>query len=162
QAGNRFQARVFPIPASGDKEIVFSYSQELTRSRDPYRLHLRGLPRVGKLDLRVLYDRHDQEGLGRRAFEAHQTDFKPDRDFALPLPAPVPGVHGLRQDRLAVARVTPIAEAGAAADPPGSLLVLFDTSASRSLGFRAEVERLGALMDSLRTSPGPTSALTVA
>ena len=46
-AGNRFQARVFPIPAMGEKEIVFSYSQELTRSRDPYRLYLRGLPRVG-------------------------------------------------------------------------------------------------------------------
>src|SRR5262249_39027287 len=37
QAGNQFQARVFPIPASGEKEIVFSYSQELVRAKDPYR-----------------------------------------------------------------------------------------------------------------------------
>src|SRR6185436_931483 len=38
QAGNQFQARVFPIPASGEKELIFSYSQEVTSSLDPYRL----------------------------------------------------------------------------------------------------------------------------
>src|ERR1019366_30059 len=48
QAGNQFQARVFPIPASGEKEIIISYSQELT-SKQPYLLPLAGLPKVGEL-----------------------------------------------------------------------------------------------------------------
>jgi hypothetical protein len=165
QAGNRFQARVFPIPASGEKEIIFSYSQELTRSRDPYRLYLRGLPRLGKLDIRVLYDRHEETAggatpAGRRSFEIHQTDFTPDHDFALPLPAGGPGLHGLRQERFAVARITPLAEA--APDPVQSLLVLFDTSASRALGFRAEVERLGKLVEALGKGAGAGMPLAVA
>ena len=163
QAGNRFQARVFPIAASGEKEIIFSYSQELTRAGDPYRLYLNGLPRLGALDVRVLYDKRDEGSAGRRSFELHQTDFKPDHDFALPLAmseaTPEASPHGLRRDRLAVARITPVAEA--APDPVGSLLVLFDTSASRALGFRAEVERLGALVEALRKVGGADLPLSV-
>ncbi len=159
QAGNRFQARVFPIPASGEKEIIFSYSQELTRAGDPYRLYLDGLPRLGALDVRVLHDTREAGSPGRRSFEIHQTDFKPDHDFTLALPAPSPLPQGLRRGRLAVARITPVAEA--APDPVGSLLVLFDTSASRALGFRAEVERLGHLVEALRRSGGDELPLSV-
>jgi Vault protein inter-alpha-trypsin domain len=161
QAGNRFQARVFPIPASGEKEIVFSYSQELTRAEDPYRLYLRGLPRIGAFDLRVLYDRDDDPASpGRKSYELHETGFTPERDFRLALPAASPVAHGLRRERLSVARITPIAEA--APDPVASLLVLFDTSASRSLGFRAEVDRLGDIVDALKRTSGYTVPLVVA
>src|SRR5204863_9830609 len=52
QGGNEFRARIFPIPASADKEIVISYSQELAQGSEPYRLGLRGLPRPDSLDVR--------------------------------------------------------------------------------------------------------------
>src|SRR5690606_20650697 len=54
EAGNRFSARVFPIPARGRKELIVSYSQELPRADEPYRLPLRGLPRLERFDARVL------------------------------------------------------------------------------------------------------------
>ena len=48
EAGNEFSARVFPIPAARRKELIVSYSQELTRADEPYRLPLRGLPQRGR------------------------------------------------------------------------------------------------------------------
>jgi len=53
EAGNEFSARVFPIPAAATKEIVVSYSQGLARASEPYRLPLRGLPRLGLLSVQV-------------------------------------------------------------------------------------------------------------
>ena len=51
-AGNQFTARVFPIPASGNKELVISYSQELAGAG--YLLPLKGLPTVADVEV---YDR---------------------------------------------------------------------------------------------------------
>src|SRR3954447_3551693 len=47
EAGNEFSARVFPIPARGQKEIIVSYSHALARADAPYVLPLHGLSRVG-------------------------------------------------------------------------------------------------------------------
>jgi outer membrane protein OmpA-like peptidoglycan-associated protein len=152
QAGNEFRARIFPIPASANKEIVISYSQELAQASQPYRLALRGLPRLDALDARVLVGKRVARPakmtttLGGAAVtqdivEVRKRDFQPDVDLEVPLPS---AGGGLRHDNLAVARVTPVADA--APDRPQDLLVLVDTSASRALGFAAEVERLRALI----------------
>lgn len=160
QAGNRFQARVFPIPPSGEKELIFSYSQELTSGRDPYRVYLRGLPEVGKLDLRVVIDKRDPAAPGRRSFELSKVGFTPDRDLVVPLPAvPAGEVRGLRSERLAVARITPVAEA--APDPLASALVLFDTSASRALGFKNEINKLAELARAVEKTAGAGAPFTV-
>ena len=37
KAGNQFRARIFPIAAESNKEIIISYSQRLDRSKDPRR-----------------------------------------------------------------------------------------------------------------------------
>jgi len=152
QAGNEFRARIFPIPASANEEIVISYSQELAQASQPYRLALRGLPRLASLDVRVLAGKRAARSvkmtttLGGTAVtqdmvEVQKRDFQPDVDLEVPLPD---GGGGLRHENLAVARVTPVADA--APDRPQDLLVLVDTSASRALGFAAEVERLRALI----------------
>jgi len=153
QAGNEFRARIFPIPAFANKEIVISYSQELAQASQPYRLALRGLPRLDLLDVRVLagksVGRPVKTTLGGAAVtqdivEVRKRDFQPDVDLEVPLP----GVGGgLRHENLAVARVPPVAET--APDRPQDLLVLVDTSASRALGFAAEIERLRALIAQL-------------
>src|SRR5262245_19522977 len=150
QAGNEFRARIFPIPASANKEIVIAYSQELAQASQPYRLALRGLPRLDALDVRVHVGkrvaRPVKTTLGGSAVtqdmvEVRKRDFQPDVDPEVPLPN---AGGGLRHENLAVARVTPVADA--APDRPRDLLVLVDTSASRALGFAAEVERLRALI----------------
>lgn len=159
QAGNRLQARVFPIPAASVKEIIVSYAQELVSVRDPYRVFLRGLPRLGRLDLRVLFDDRVAGSPGRRSFELHEVDFTPDRDFALALGDA--GVdRGLRHEGLVVARVKPIADARP--DPIRGLLVLVDTSASRALDLEAQAAHLGALLEHLGKRAGADLPLAVA
>jgi len=141
QAGNRFQARVFPIPASGEKEIILSYSQKLASHADPYRVHLRGLPSIRQFDLRVI----DGRALGKRkAFSSKQASFKPDRDFVLPVGTENALAVGLRHEELAVARVTPVAEDKP--DPVRDLVVLLDTSASRALDLKTQASQLQQLL----------------
>ncbi|HEY6477961.1 MAG TPA: VIT domain-containing protein, partial [Polyangia bacterium] len=139
EAGNEFSARVFPIPAAATKEIVISYAQELTRADEPYRLPLRGLPRVGTLAIRAV------TGAGKTETETRfeRRDVTPDRDFELAHKIP-DGRLGLRDDNLVVARVVPLSDT-TAREPIGELHILIDTSASRALGLSDEaaaVERL--------------------
>ena len=69
---------------------------------------------------------------------------------------------GLRHQNLVVARISPLpADKQAQTDPLDSVLVLFDTSASRALGWQAQVDALGALVDTLRKEAGPALPLRV-
>lgn len=148
QAGNRFQARVFPIPASGEKEIILSYSQKLASHDDPYRVHLRGLPSIRQFDLRVI----DGRALAKRkAFSSKQANFTPDRDFVLPIAKDNALAVGLRHEELAVARVTPVAEDRP--DPVRDLVVLLDTSASRALDLKTQATQLQQLLAALSDAP---------
>ena len=160
QAGNRFQARVFPIPASGEKEIIVSYSQSIASRTDPYRTYLRGLPRMGTFDMRVIERRRGEKGEPVRRVHAFRKDgFAPDRDFVLPLGAGSAAV-GLRHEELAVARVTPLAEDRP--EPVRDLLVLLDTSASRALDLQTQAERLAALLAALPEEAGSDMPIAVA
>ena len=75
EAGNEFSARVFPIPPRASKELIVSYSQERVRASQPYRLPLRGLPRLGSLHIRAV------SGAGRPLVELARQDHLPDRRF---------------------------------------------------------------------------------
>jgi tetratricopeptide (TPR) repeat protein len=150
EAGNEFSARIFPIPPNGDKELIVSYSQELTASSDPYRLPLRGLPKLGELDIRVSVGSAERESsagsnlggavLRQETTEIKKQNYQPDRDLEITRRGADTRM-GLRHDNLVVARVRPVADK-AAADPIRSLLVLVDTSASRALSFQAQLTRL--------------------
>jgi len=169
EAGNEFSARVFPIPANATKELILSYSQELTRRDEPYRLPLRGLPKLGALSIRALVSKavagtaQPASSLGgqraqHEVVEVDKRDFMPDRDFEV--------VHngsaarlGLRHDNLVAARIVPLAESGAR-DPVSSLFVLIDTSASRALGLRDEIAATEGLLAEL--AKAADAQLTVA
>jgi tetratricopeptide (TPR) repeat protein len=157
EAGNEFSARVFPIPAGASKELIISYSQELVQIGQPYRLPLRGLPKMQHLRIRALVGQAQvaaaASSLGgkvarREVVEVDKQDFAPDRDFEVAVSAPR---LGLRHDNLVVTRIAPLG----AAPPvdklpaPSSLLVLFDTSASRALGFADQIARLQAVLGEL-------------
>ncbi|HVY44636.1 MAG TPA: VIT domain-containing protein, partial [Minicystis sp.] len=148
EAGNEVRARVFPIPARATKEIIVSYSQEIAAGRR-YRLPLRGLPEVARL--RVTAD-----VAGKRA-TLERSAYRPDQDFEAALPA---GAPGLRSDDVALVRVRP--DLGAEQAPTRELVLLFDTSASRALGFSREVARLGELVAALAKGGAAGAHLVVA
>jgi hypothetical protein len=161
-AGNEFAARVFPIEPNADKELILSYSQELPQRNAPYRMMLQGLPKLQTLDVEV------QVGGGSAARKArvnegritlHERDYVPAADLEVRLPQHRP--VALRNGNLVVARVVPVLDAPVAA--VSGLTVLFDTSASRALGFGAQIERLGALLVELQKSePSPIDVRLIA
>ncbi|MBI4679207.1 MAG: hypothetical protein HY748_16655 [Elusimicrobia bacterium] len=151
-SANEFSARVFPIPAKGTKELIISYSQELFLAEAPYSLPLKGLPEVGALDAEVSAGGKVLGGLKR-------TNFVPDKDFEASLPA-AGSAGGLRHKNLAVVRVRPVLKTQPEA--VASLLVLFDTSASRILGFDPQMKLLRILISGLAKGSGPETPVTVA
>ncbi|HEY8380317.1 MAG TPA: VIT and VWA domain-containing protein, partial [Nannocystis sp.] len=155
-AGNRFSARVFPIPARGVKEIIVSYSEELTSSSAPYRVYLRGLPQLNELDVEVVVPRG---GGVKEKTRVRETNFMPQQDLELATSRRPPEV-GLRYDRLAVARIAPDVKLPQV--PVTGVTLLFDTSASRALDFKGQVARLGRLIAELRSAAGADFPLTVA
>jgi tetratricopeptide (TPR) repeat protein len=169
EAGNELSARVFPIPARGRKELIVSYSHAMTRADDPYILPLHGLARIGRLDIRMLLGDRPASGgpvsnLGgevseRRLVELHKRDWTPDRDFAIGQDR-VPGRIGLRNGNLAVVRVA--APVDAVPQEIAGLYVLVDSSASRALGYAAQVRRLSELLAGLRDGAGGATPLGVA
>ena len=134
-AGNEFTARVFPIPARGTKEIIVTYSQELTDGA-PYTLPLRGLPEMKKLDVSVF-----EEGQNQPAVALVKENVAPAADVVFTPPSARPEV-GLRSGDLVAFRIKPVEDAQLAPDPIGSAVILFDTSASRALGFEDEIRAL--------------------
>jgi tetratricopeptide (TPR) repeat protein len=136
--GNEFTARVFPIPAGGDKHLVLSYSQELRE--DQYSLPLRGLATVGAVNASVRVV--DDKGVARTA-TLSQKQWKPDRDFTVAAPAHVAVSAG----GLVVARAT--VELPSAADAVTDATILVDSSASRALGYRDQVKAVRAMIAAL-------------
>ncbi len=170
EAGNEFSARVFPIPPNSTKELIVSYSQELTRRDEPYRLPLRGLPHLGSLSIRALVSKTASLGAqpasnlgGQRAqhevIEVDKRNFMPDRDFEVAISGSTVQL-GLRHDNLVAARIVPVADA-AARDAVTSLFVLVDTSASRALGLTEQISALEGLLSELARS-ADVQAVTVA
>ena len=154
EAGNEFSARVFPIPAAATKEIVVSYSQGLARASEPYRLPLRGLPRLGLLSVQVRVQ--VRQGDADKLAELNRHDFVPDRDFEVAHAAGGAPTHlGLRDDNLVVARIVPLGGDNRR-DEVSSLYVLVDTSASRALGLGDEIATLENLLSELRRTGDPT------
>ncbi|MCC6558573.1 MAG: hypothetical protein IT372_37030, partial [Polyangiaceae bacterium] len=152
-AGNEFSARVFPIPARGTKEIVISYAQEIGPGA-PFAIPLRGLPRIGEIDLAVR-----QAGAAAVARELHARDATPDADFVLDR-GKLPGGDGLRSGDLVLARVRPLADASP--DPLSSAVILVDTSASRALDLEAEIRLVAALAKRVAQAGGAGAPLAVA
>jgi tetratricopeptide (TPR) repeat protein len=154
-AGNQFTARVFPIGPNEAKEIIVSYSEELPRSSEPYRILLKGLSRLGALNVDIQFGSHSASGRESsdrvdgpaQRLTLSERDHVPSADLAVELPGGR-GQPALRSGELVVARVSPAPELGA--EPIDGLTVLFDTSASRALGFEAQIERLDALLRTLR------------
>ncbi|MBK7862870.1 MAG: hypothetical protein IPJ65_30530 [Archangiaceae bacterium] len=134
-AGNAFDARVFPIPARGKKELVLSYSHAPASA---YVLPLKGLPAIAAVDVQSWVDGKPSAGLSKKGWA-------PDADLRLELgPA---SSNALRAGDYLVAKVKPVS--ASQPDVVESLAVLFDTSASRALGYPEQVALLKSLAQGL-------------
>ncbi len=153
--GNQFTARVFPIPANGDKHIVLSFSQELPGER--YALPLRGLPKVERVDVRMSMLGSD----GRKVEQLlSERNWQPDRDFISNAPVVAEAVGA---GHIVAAQLAVLDASGAmpAPDAPTALTILVDTSASRTLGFAATVAHLDSMVEQLRKRRGDALRLQV-
>ena len=144
--GNQFTARVFPIPASGDKHLVISFSQQVTPGH--YALALRGLARSERVDVRVQV-RGASGGIAEQTLS--ERNWTPDRDVvvdATSIGAPLAIAAG----ELTATRVKIVLPD--AVQAPASVTILVDTSASRGLGFAAEAHTIHELVDELARTYG--------
>src|SRR5262245_12659709 len=143
--GNQFTARVFPIPAIGDKHLVISFSQELAGER--YVLPLRGLPRLERIDAQLDVvgpdGKHTEQRLSRR-------NWQPDGDLISEAAA---SAEAVTAGTVVAAQVAMQGDA-AAADAPAAVTLLVDPSASRSLGFAAMVQAVRHLIGELANRHG--------
>lgn len=151
-AGNQLSARVFPIPARGRKELIVSYSQELTEAR-PYVLPLRGLPELGRLDVAITLS-----GQASPVQVLSRTAFTPGGDLRLEQRRLTPNA-GLRNGNLVLARVRPLPNVEP--DPLGPTVVLLDTSASRALGFDEQLRLFDQLVHGIAAASGAKTPLAV-
>ncbi len=134
--GNEFAARVFPIPARGQKEIIVSYSHDLVAANAPYTVYLKGLPEVGSLKVTAT-------GVTGTA-TLEKTKFVPNADFVA---MPVRSGAGVRSGDLVAARVVPVANT--APEMMNALTLLVDSSGSRALGWKDQVALVKALIAEL-------------
>jgi thioredoxin-like negative regulator of GroEL len=157
EAGNVYSARVFPIPARGDKQLIVSYSQELAGAGEPYRLPLCGLPKVAALDVNVRVEQpsidSEQSRWSGQLLEVHERDHAPRGDIEV-ANVGASAAYGVRSGSLAIASLIPPLD-DVVAPPIGRATILFDTSASRANDFSGQVIRLGQLVRALGSAhPG--------
>lgn len=141
-AGNRFQARIFPIMGGASKEIVISYSQQLGAG-ETYRLPLQGLPKVHELSATAQVWQGPQRT--DRGEEMKLQDRVPSEDFVVQRQAPA---EGLIKDNLVMFSVKPKMESQPV--PLEKLLVLVDTSASAGPHYQEQLSQLQAVLEHLK------------
>jgi tetratricopeptide (TPR) repeat protein len=141
-AGNRFQARIFPIAGRANKEIIISYSQQLGAG-ESYRLPLQGLPKVHELSATAQVWQGPQRT--DRGEEMKLQDRVPSEDFVVQRAA---AAEGLVKDRLVMFSVKPKMESQAV--PLNKLLVLVDTSASAGPHYQEQLSQLQAVLEQLK------------
>ncbi|HEY8078119.1 MAG TPA: VIT domain-containing protein, partial [Labilithrix sp.] len=115
---NELTARVFPIPAFGEKEIIVGWVSEIGAS-SPITIPLRGLDTLGDLDIRVTSG-------ATELYARSAMHFVPPEDVRVAAPE---GAAALRSGENVALRVR--VPGSAAPEPIGrGILVLVDTSAS--------------------------------
>ncbi|MCX4242718.1 VIT domain-containing protein [Paraliomyxa miuraensis] len=150
--GNRFRGRVFPIEPQQRKLLRITYVQTLPDPQQPYRLALRDLPWLQRLDASVTII----DPLGRRPpYEVERQEYHQAPRSDLVVARDAPPHDGVRQGERILARVQPLL--GVDPGEPSAirrLTVLVDTSASRALDFDEGLQALGRVMKALTHHAG--------
>jgi len=145
-AGNTFAARVFPIGAGEEKQLVIGYSQVLTDATQVV-VPLRGLGPIA--DARAVVWR---SGVARETLLTGAP-----QDLAAGALATEPAAEAVRSGDVVAMRVRPVA--AQTSEPLSSLVVLVDTSASRALDLATELELVRDLAAALAQRRGARLAV---
>lgn len=147
--GNRFRARVYPIPAKGDKEIIISYTEQLPASGD-YRLAVGGLPMVRELDVDI------HHGSQREQFVKHNFVGKSD------IVVPIQNATNVAVNANGLVMMRWVPEQKDSANVPRQISVLVDSSASAAGVYGQQVRAVSALAEELVAAHGEGVEFTVA
>lgn len=150
---------MLPRVARRDRtRVIVAYREELRDVRDPYRVHLAGLPELEQFKARVRggigadRDEGPKEGrVGTDGVDIERRSWVPDHDLVLRSPR-----HrdvAVHRDGLVAARIRPLTHDHH--DEFDSLTILFDTSASRAPRFDESVTRVAAIVDEVARWRGP-------
>ena len=151
-AGNEFSARIFPIPAKGDKELIVSYSSVLDSEPARYSIPLIGLPEMEEFKVTVLYDEKefvqgesgkkndDGSTAERKVFSVRKKNYRPEKNYSFTQKPK--GNTYMKNGRLFAARFVPFRESSSEKFSSDSAVFLIDTSASAAPGFSQNIKSL--------------------
>jgi tetratricopeptide (TPR) repeat protein len=163
----RFVVTVPDVPARSALSLRLSYIESFPDAEQPYRVLVAGLHDVPRFAASVVVRSEpdallevwagnrlpEQLGMdeqGRRFLEIRRLDWTATEDFVVP----TSGLRrtGIRNGRKVAVRINPLTHDHAA--PIEGLTILFDTSASRAVGYPQRVEQLAGLIESLQPWTG--------
>ena len=160
-AGNEFSARIFPIPAKGDKDLIVSYSTVLDTEPPQYTIPLVGLPEIDNFKVTVLYDEKEfqqenqkttpvkDEGntVNRKVFSIQKKNYKPERDYAFE--HKTKGNLYLKNESLFALHFVPFKESSSEKFKSEKGVFLIDTSASAAIRYKEHLEKLEEVIKKL-------------
>jgi hypothetical protein len=161
-----FEVTLPDVPGRSVQRVILSYTQTFDHVDMAYRVHVAGLHDIPRFNARVVV--HSQpdpllgvgmpgtlgmpamDEQGRRVLELRRFDWTATEDFVVP----TSGLRrtGVRSGRKVAVRINPLTHDHAA--PIEELTILFDTSASRAVGYRQRVEQLAELVEALQPWTG--------
>lgn len=163
----RFEVTLPDIPGRSTQKLIVSYAETFPNDDDPYRVRLAGLHDVPRFEAKVVVrgqpdpllevfagSRIPEElGIdesGVRRLELRRLDWTATDDLVVPNS----GLRrtGVRNGRMVAARINPLTHDHAA--PINGLTILFDTSASRAVGYAERVEALARLIEAMQPWTG--------
>lgn len=159
-AGNEFSARIFPIPAKGDKDLIVSYSTVLDTNPPQYTIPLVGLPEIENFKVTVLYDEKEfqqenqkspakEEGntVNRKVFSIQKKNYKPERDYGFE--HKTKGNLTLKNDSLFALHFVPFKETSSEKFKEDKAVFLIDTSASAAIRYKEHLDKLEGVIKKL-------------
>jgi hypothetical protein len=163
----RFAVTLPEVPGRSTQRLIVSYAETFPRADMPYRVRVAGLHDIPRFSARVVVQSQpdpllevwagnrlpEQLGMdeqGRRVLELARHDWSASEDFVVP----TSGLRrtGVRSGRKVAVRINPLTHDHAA--PIHGLTILFDTSASRAVGYKQRVEELAELIEALHPWTG--------
>jgi len=172
--GNRFSAKVFPIPANGTTRLVLSYSQVLALKNNERKLTipLAGMPKIGAFSFSGVVQYFSGESLGEDAAQylapqpmdgqfvrlnKQAENFTPERDIELTFKPAIdaPRLNVIKAGNYQMVAYRADFPVSAEAKVKRDWIFYFDTSAS---GADLEARRLQALSKLLPAAGTPAAA----
>ncbi|MFO7566183.1 MAG: VIT domain-containing protein [Enhygromyxa sp.] len=163
----RFEVTLPAVPGRSTASLRLAYSESFPDADQPYRVRVAGLHDIPRFSARVVVRSQpdpllevwagnrlpEQLGIdeqGRRLLEIRRFDWSATEDFVVP----TSGLRrtGVRHGRKVALRINPLSHDHAATIE--GLTILFDTSASRAVGYERRVEQLAGLIEALQPWTG--------